>query len=322
MKRLVYSALLMLLAGTHPVYAQPKEISIASLGEHPQLAEIVEGLKTSMGDRGFQDGTDVVYKFSHVNWDRNLVPQMLAKITSEKPAAIVVITTPVGQAAVRAVTDPSIPIVFAGIQDPVAAGVIPAWGQPTERITGASNLSNMDSTLQFIKTVLPDLKRLGVPHNPGDDADGALLERLVEAAPKYGIELVQVGVDNMNDLPQRIGTFDRRVDAVYVLPSNLLQPATSQIAGMLRRMNLPGFSGTSASVLKHELLGSYAADFYQVGIMAAGVLEQVLNGTPVSAIPPVVPGPEDHRAVLSAREMQRYNVPLPAALGDCDCMVE
>lgn len=322
MKRLVCSAMLMLLAGMHPVYAQPKEISIASLGEHPQLAEIVDGLKASMGDRGFQEGTDIVYKFSHVNWDRNLVPQMLAKITSEKPAAIVVITTPVGQAAVRAITDPTIPIVFAGIQDPVAAGVIPAWGQPTERITGASNLSNMDSTLGFIKIVMPEVKRLGVPHNPGDDADGALLERLVEAAPKHGIELVQVGVDNMNDLPQRISTFNGRVDAVYILPSNLLQPATSQIAGMLRRMNLPGFSGTSAPVLNNELLGSYAADFYQVGIMAAGVLEQVLEGKPIIEIPPVLPGPEDHRAVLSASEMERHNVSLPDELSDCDCVVE
>lgn len=322
MKRLVYAALLMMFAGMHPVHAEPKKVSIASLGEHPSLAEIVDGLKASMSDRGFKEGVDIAYEFSHVNWDRNLVPQMLAKITAEKPAAIVVITTPVAQAAVRAVSDRTIPIVFAGVQDPVAAGIIPAWGKPTERITGASNLSNMDSTLKFIKTVLPKLTRLGVPHNPGDDADRALLERLIAAAPKHGIKLVEVGVDNMNDLPQRISSFNGKVDAVYVLPSNLLQPATSQIAGMLRRMNLPGFSGTSAPVRKNEMLGSYAADFYQVGIMAAGVLEQVLKGKPVSEIPPVVPGPAEHRATLSASEMKRYNVPLPDELKGCDCVVK
>lgn len=322
MKRIVYALLVMLFAGMHCAHAGPKKVAIASLGEHPSLAEIVAGLKDSMNERGFKEGADITFEFSHVNWDRNLVPQMLAKITATKPTAIVVITTPVVQASVRAISDPTIPIVFAGIQDPVAAGVIPAWGKPTDRITGASNLTNMDSTLKFIRTIIPKLTRLGVPYNPGDDADRALLERLVEAAPKYGIELVEVGVDNMNDLPQRISSFSGKVDAVYVLPSNLLQPATSQISGMLRRMQLPGFNGTSAPVLKHEMLGSYAADFYQVGIMAAGVLEQVLDGKKVSEIPPVVPGPAEHRAVLSAKEMRLYNVPLPDEMKDCKCVIE
>lgn len=305
-----------------PALAETKTVAITSFGEHPALQEVVDGLKASMTERGFKDGQDVSYTFTHVNWERNLIPQMLTKVASGKPAVVVTITTPVAQASVRAISDPAIPIVFAAIQDPVTAGLIPAWGKPTERMTGASNLADMDGTLKFIRQLMPGLKRLGVPYNPGDDADNGLRERLVAAAPKHGIELVLVGVDNINDLPQRIGSFAGRADAIFVIPSNLFQPATSQIAAMARRMNIPAFNGLSAPVLKHEMLGTYAVDFYRIGVTAAGIVGQVLKGTKVADIAPTVPGPADHRMVISGKELERFKMTLPADLKDCKCVVE
>lgn len=320
MKRLV-SLLLLSLAAT-PAFAEPKLVAITSFGEHPALQETVNGLKESMVQRGYKEGTDISFTFTHVNWERNVIPQMLAKVAASKPAVIVTITTPVTQAAVRAVTDQSIPIVFAAIQDPVAAGIIPAWGRPTDRVTGASNLADMDGTLRFIKKLLPNLKRLGVPYNPGDDADNALRERLVALAPKHGIELVLVGVDNINDLPQRIQSFEGRTDAIFVIPSNLFQPATSQIAAIAHRINVAAFNGLSAPVLKHEMLGTYSVDFYRIGVTAAGLVEKVLKGTKVSDIPPTVPSAEDHKIVISGKEMERFKLTLPADLKDCNCVVQ
>jgi putative ABC transport system substrate-binding protein len=320
MKRMV-SMLLLSLAAT-PAFAEPKAVAITSFGEHPALQEVVDGLKASMTQRGFKDGTDVSYTFTHVNWERNVIPQMLTKVAASKPAVIVTITTPVAQTAVRAITDQSIPIVFAAIQDPVVAGLIPAWGKSTDRVTGASNLADMDGTLKFIRRLLPNVKRLGVPYNPGDDADNALRERLVAAAPKNGIELVLVGVDNINDLPQRIQSFEGRADAIFVIPSNLFQPATSQIAAIAHRIGIPAFNGLSAPVLKHEMLGTYSVDFYRIGIAAAAIVEKVLNGTKVADIPPTVPGPEDHKIVISAKELERFHITLPADLKDCGCVVQ
>jgi putative ABC transport system substrate-binding protein len=318
-RRLALSSLGLLAA--RPAFANPRAVAIASFGEHPALQETVDGLKASMIERGFVEGRDVTFSFTHVNWERNLIPQMLTRVAATRPAVVVTITTPVSQAAVRAISDPSIPIVFSAIQDPVVAGLIPAWGQPTARMTGASNLADMDGTLRFIRQILPNARRLGVPFNPGDDADNALRERLVALAPQHGIELVLVGVDNVNDLPQRIQTFAGRADAIFVIPSNLFQPATSQIAAIARRIGLPAFNGLSAPVLRHEMLGSYAVDFYRVGVTTAGLVERLFKGERVGDIAPTRPGPEDHKVVISAREMERLRLTLPAALRDCNCVV-
>jgi putative ABC transport system substrate-binding protein len=311
-----------LLAAPHVrAQAQPRLLAITSFGEHPALGETVEGIRDSMRERGYVQGQQVNITFTHVNWERNLIPQMLARVAAQRPAALVTITTPVAQASVRAVTDASIPIVFSAIQDPVVAGLIPEWGKPTERMTGASNLADMDGTLRFIKQLLPNLRRLGVPFNPGDDADNALRERLVRLAPQHGVELVLVGVDNANDLPQRMQTFAGRADAIFVIPSNLFQPATAQIAAIARRINLPAFNGLSAPVLRHEMLGSYAVDFYRVGVTTAGLVERIFKGERVIDIAPTRPGPDDHKVVVSGKEMERLRLQLPAALRECNCVV-
>lgn len=302
--------------------AAPRVISIASFGEHPALQEVIDGMKASMTKRGFQEGQDVAYTFSHVNWERNLIPQMLGKVAADRPAVIVTITTPVTQTAVRAIGESGIPIVFSAVQDPVVAGVIPNWTTPSKIMTGASNLVDMDGTLGFIKTLLPGAKRLGLPFNPGDDADNALRARLMEFAPKHGIELVPVAVDNTNDLPQRMQAFAGKVDAIYVIPSNLFQPVTSQIAALTGRMKIPTFNGLPAPILKGEMLGSYSVDWKRIGENTAAIVERVLGGTKVSDIAPSVPTPKDHTIVISRSQLEKLGLSLPAALTNCNCLVK
>lgn len=301
--------------------AQAKNIAITSLGEHPALQEVIDGMKVSMTQRGYRDGKEVSYTFTHVNWDRNLIPQMLTKVAASKPDVIVTITTPVTQTAVRAIGDKGIPIVFSAVQDPVVAGVIPAWDKPSTIMTGASNLVDMDGTVRFIRTMLPNAKRLGLPYNPGDDADNALRERLVVAAPKYGLQLVLVGVDNVNDLPQRIQTFAGKVDAVYVIPSNLFQPATSQIAAITNRLGIPTFNGLPAPIVKHEMLATYSVDWPRIGANTAEIIERVLKGAKVSEITPSVPTPADHKVLISGPQLTQYKLSLPESLKNCNCVL-
>ena len=289
MKARIVSALVAALVSAGAA-AQPKHIAITSFGEHPALQQVIDGMKASMAKRGYAEGKDVSYSFTHVNWERNLIPQMLTKVAAGNPEVIVTITTPVTQTAVRAIGDRGIPIVFSAVQDPVVAGVIPSWDKPSKIMTGASNLADMEGTLRFIKQLLPNAKRLGLPYNPGDDADNALRQRLEKFAPKHGLELVMVGVDNVNDMPQRLQTFAGKVDAVFVIPSNLFQPVTSQIAAITNRLGIPTFNGLPAPIVKHEMLGTYSVDWPKIGANTAAIVEKVLKGAKVSDIAPSVPG--------------------------------
>lgn len=288
--------------------AEEKTVAIASFGDHPALQQIIDGMKASMTERGYDD---VVYTYDQVNWQRNVIPQMLAKIASTKPDVVVTVTTPVTQTAVRALQDPETPVVFTAVMEPVVAGLVPNWDTPGQNMTGASNLINMEGTLSFIKELLPDLTRLGILYNPGDDADNSLYERLNEFAPDYGIEIVWVGVDNVNDLPQRIQSLNGKAEAIYVLPTSMFQQATEQIAAISQRIGLPAFNGLPAPVLKDEMLASYSVDWPDMGAKTADIIDQIFKGTPVSQIPPTMPSPSEHDVVISAKQVERWKITVP-----------
>ena len=127
-------------------HAEPKHIAIASFGEHPALNEVAEGFKERMGELGYVEGTDVTYSFVHANFDRTLIPQVLQRVEAEKPALALLLTTGLNQAAVRGITDKSIPIVFGAVVDPVVAGIVPDWQHGSDFSTGASMMPDFGAT--------------------------------------------------------------------------------------------------------------------------------------------------------------------------------
>jgi putative ABC transport system substrate-binding protein len=101
-----------------------------------------------------------------VNFDRTLIPQLLTNAASKKPAMIVAVTTPVAQSSIRVVTDKSVPIVFMSVVDPVVAQIVPSWQAGSATHTGATLYPDFAASLRFLKTLMPNAKRIGVPYNP------------------------------------------------------------------------------------------------------------------------------------------------------------
>ena len=166
-----YLAAVLLAALAGPALAQPKLIAIANFGEHPALRAAVNGFKAEVVRQGFVEGKDVVFDDQHVNFDRTLIPQLLTSAAAKKPAMIVAVTTPVAQTSIRVVTDKSIPIVFMSVVDPVVAKIVPSWERGSDTHTGATLYPDFNASLAFVRQLLPNAKRLGVPYNPGEDND-------------------------------------------------------------------------------------------------------------------------------------------------------
>ena len=108
---------------------------------------------------------------------------MITKLQSEQPKLMYTITTPVSQIAKKALAGSGIPIVFAAVTDPVAAKLVPSWEAGDEGMTGASDLQDIAAILEFAKKLFPNAKRLGVPYNPGEANDAAIVEKIKAAAP-------------------------------------------------------------------------------------------------------------------------------------------
>lgn len=304
-----------------PVHAQAKKsarIAVALFGPHESLHQVVDGFKQELAARGIT----ATYDEGNVNFDRSLVPQFLNRLAASNPDLMLTVTTPMTQSARQILASRSFPIVFAPVTDPVAAKLVPSWDKGDALMTGASNLPDLAATLEFIKALVPGTKRVGILFNPGDDSDVTFVSRLEAIAPKHGVVLVKVGVDNANDIPVRIQSLQGRADALFIPASSLLQPAGAAIASGASRIKLPVFNSNTAQVRSHQMLAAYSVDWKKVGINAGAVAAEILNGKPPSEIPVRLPRPEDHEVVISGHRLKDLGLSLPASLKDCNCVVD
>jgi putative ABC transport system substrate-binding protein len=305
-----------------PAGAQPKPIAIVNFGEHPVLRMVINGFKSELTAQGFAEGRDVVYDDQHVSFNRALIPQMLAQAQGKKPALVLAITTPVAQASIRGITDKSIPVVFGSVVDPVVAKIVPSWERGSETHTGATLLPDFDAALVFVKALLPSLTRLGVPYNPGEDNDTSNMELMRRAAEKHRIQLVTVPVDSAGELPQRIQSLHNRVDAIFLIQSNVLQTSIPVIAATTNRLGIPTINSIGASVQQHQTLAAYAISHEKNGVEAGKLAVRILRGAKPADLPPYRPTAADFTPYISGKQLNDLNLALPESLKNCKCVVE
>ncbi|MBN9234122.1 MULTISPECIES: ABC transporter substrate-binding protein [Phyllobacteriaceae] len=311
-----------LIASVVAAAADPIRIGIANFGEHPQLNASIAGFKKALAENGFVEGKDVVFTESHTNFDATLVPQMIEKLKAEKPKLIYTVTTPVSQIAKQQLAGSGINIVFTAVTDPVAAKLVPSWEAGDTGITGSSDLQDVAAVMEFTKKLLPEAKRFGVPYNPGEANDVAVLEKIKEAAPKAGFEVVPVGVDNVNDIQQRIASLKGKADVIYTPASNLLQPAIAAVSAAARQAGIPIVNSDDGAVRKGVVPASFAVNYEQVGMAAGKIAAEILKGKDPKEIPPFRPAYSDHSPLISKKVAGEFGIKIPAALDGCKCFAD
>jgi putative ABC transport system substrate-binding protein len=97
-------------------------VAIANYGPHASLDAAIAGFKQQMQAEGFIDKQTIRYEMADVGFDPSLIPQMLSSLKAKHPKLMLVMTTPVAQAAKGKIRD--ISLIYTAITDPVEAGLI------------------------------------------------------------------------------------------------------------------------------------------------------------------------------------------------------
>jgi putative ABC transport system substrate-binding protein len=120
-----------------------------------------------------------------------------------------------------AATD-ALPIVFAHVADPVAAGFVTNLTLPEGNITGVTNFEFAigGKWLQLLKECAPSTDRIAVLFQPANPTWAPYLRTIEAAAPSFGVRLIPASVRDAAEITQRIAAFARDPNgAVVVLPS-------------------------------------------------------------------------------------------------------
>ncbi|MDF3054327.1 MAG: transporter [Gammaproteobacteria bacterium] len=312
-KIVVFTIAGLLLSGYAFAETQPRyKIAIANYGPHPSLTETIAGLKDGMTQAGYKENVNVFYDVSDVSFQPTLIRQMLTKLKANKPDVMVVLTTPVAQAAKQMF--PQTPLVFSAITDPVAAGLIKDKNHGMPNISGATDQQDLDGFITFAQKILPHAKTIGVLFSTAEDNDFALVKMLKEKTKTHGMKLVPVPIDNPQDIPQRTRLFKDKVDLIYVGASGPIQPSLPAIVSVANTLNIPVFNVDATAVKNNEVLGSFSVAYDKVGKNTANIVIDVLKGKKLEDIPPNYPALKDHEAVISQKKADQLKITLPKDL--------
>ena len=268
---------LALLAGTAAVAQQAQKVTVAvtAIVEHPALDAARDGVKKALEEAGYKDGTNLTFRYESAQGSPATAAQIAQKFAGENPNVIVAIATPSAQAMVTATQ--TIPVVFTAVTDPVAAQIVKDKQAPGGNVTGISDLSPLADHLNLIKEIVPKVKTIGVPYNPGEANAAALIAALQEMAPEWKVEIVTAAASKSADVQGAAQSLVGKVDVIYVPTDNTIVSALEAVIAVGTENKIPVFSGDTDSVSRGTI-ASVGFDYFEVGRQTGAVVARVLKG--------------------------------------------
>ncbi|MEP7284783.1 MAG: ABC transporter substrate-binding protein [Chloroflexota bacterium] len=265
--------------------AQTHIITIGVVNLAPVLNPVFDGFKAGMTDLGYVEGKDVVYVYGGPAGTIDKLAPIAQDFTNRKDIDLILsLSTPSTQAVQAATANTDKRVVFAAVLDPVAVKFVPKLSHPGGNMTGIRHGSSESKRLEWLTRVVPNIKRIYIPYNP-DDASAVLALGLVrDAASTLGIELSLRESRNTNEITAAINNIPDDVDAILILPDNLVASRLDDLVAAAIARKLP-LAVPNGPQVEQGALVSYGFNFVSLGRQAARLADQVLKGVSPADIP-------------------------------------
>ncbi|XXQ68439.1 ABC transporter substrate-binding protein [Neisseriaceae bacterium B1] len=252
-----------------------KKLAITAITEHPALDDIRKGVLDQLKAEGFEEGKNLSVDFQSAQGNPSTAAQIAKKFAGDKPDVIVPIATPSAQAVVAATQD--IPVVYAGITDPIGAKLVVSWEPNGTNVTGMSNQTDIAPSLDLMRELLPDLKAIGYVYSPGEVNSVTVLKQLQEATKKHNIQVIDVPAQTTSQVLTAARSLKGKVQIIFTAHDNNVVAAYTSMYKAAVEMQIPLLAADSNSVSKGAALALGVND-YNLGKETGKMVAQVLNG--------------------------------------------
>lgn len=242
----------------------------------------VLGLKAGLRDLGLEEGRDIAFDVRFTQ-GRPEATSAAAKALVDSGVDLLFSSSVASTLAAKAATQ-ALPIVFAQVNDPIAAGVVNDLVRPGGNVTGVSSLATelMPKRLEVLRTLQPQVRRVWFVHKRDDVAAAAALASLHDAAARFSVDIVARGIAGPEEVEEFSGEL-RSGDALLVPDANALDIP----AGLLKLSLAAGVPAVfpSSFWVGYGGLVSYGPDYFAQGMQAARLVAKILKGARPGDLP-------------------------------------
>jgi putative ABC transport system substrate-binding protein len=287
-------------------------------GANPHLREaFLQGLR----DLGY---VDVVIEYRDAEGKPERLPALAAELVGLKVDVIVAGGTPQALAAKQATG--TLPIVFAGVADPVGSGLVTSLARPGGNVTGLSMLAPelVGKCLEQLKQAVPGISRVAVLWQPGglgERAERDMLKAAEIAARALGVRLQFVEARGPADFDRAFSDMTRaRAGALTVLTSNMFFIERRRLVDLAAKHRLPAVYPWREGVDAGGLM-AYGPNVTDLFRRAATYVNRVLKGAKPGDLP--VEQPTKFELVINLKAAKALGLTIPqSVLARADQVVE
>lgn len=308
---------LTLLAAPHAAEAQSEarvwRVGYLGSGSQSVGESFVEAFRQGLRALGYVDGQHITIESRWGHGKVEALPSLAEELVRLNVDVLFVGTTAAALAARDATK--TVPIVFAGVADPVGAGLVPNLARPGGNVTGlaTSNIELVSKRLELVRDVSRGkVKRLAYVFNPADASNVLAGRELESPARALGITLRPLALRNADQLDRDFSMLaSERVEAVYVAGGPLTNEHARAIAQLAVRNRLLSIHGNRTFVEAGGLM-SYATDFPHLNRRAAIYVDRILKGAKPGDLP--VEQPTKFELVINMKTAKALGLTIPPTL--------
>lgn len=247
------------------------KIGISEIVAHPSLDLAIKGIQDELEN----ENVDIEVKIANGELaTANLIAQ---SFNTAKKDIVVGIGTGSAQSLVN--NNQEIPIVFAAVSDPEAAGLI------QKNVTGVSDkLESVEKQLILLKKKFPNVKTIGVLYSTSELNSDSQIKDIEIAAKNQNLNLIKGGATNTSDLVQVVKNTLERSDALYVPTDNLVVSNIPYVVDEAKKSKKPLIASEKSSVEQGALF-AFGVDYYELGRKTGEIIKKINSGEKIENIP-------------------------------------
>ena len=260
--------------------AHAQTVKVLSIVDHPALDAIRDGVRAELKAEGYGDDK-LKWEYQSAQGNTGTAAQIARKFVGDQPDVIVAIATPAAQAVVASTK--SVPVVYSGVTDPVAAQLVKGWGPSGTNVTGVSDKLPLDRQVALIKRVVPNAKTVGMVYNPGEANSVVVVKALKEILAKQGMTLKEAAAPRTVDIGPAAKSLIGKVDVIYTNTDNNVVSAYEALVKVANEAKIPLVAGDTDSV-KRGGIAALGINYGDLGRQTGKVVARILKGEKPGAI--------------------------------------
>ena len=265
--------------------------------------------RRELRELGYVEGKSITFERRSADDRLDRLPALADELVRLKVDVLVTSST-IGALAAKDATR-TIPIVFLGVSDPVALGLVDSLARPGGNITGFTSIEAVlaGKRLELLKETVPKLSRVAVLWDPKNQGSERSWKESQLSARELGLQLHSMEVSSADKFEGAFQEATKARSAALTVTLNAVANSNQKrIAELAVKNRLPAIYARGDFVASGGLV-SYGADQAEPYRRTAVFVDKILKGTKPADIP--VEQPTKFEFIINLKTAKQIGLTIP-----------